>query len=54
VSRERFVERVGAFDTHCLFFELIKTEDGWRISAITQQVLWNDGDPTLHAGVHKA
>ncbi len=45
-------ERGGAFDTHCLyFFEVAKAEDGWHISAITQKVLWNDGDPTVHAGV---
>ena len=51
MSRERFVE----FDTHCLyFFGVAKAEDGWHISAITQKVLWNDGDPTLHAGVQKA
>ncbi len=47
--------RGGAFDTHCLyFFEVAKAEDAWHISAITQKVLWNDGDPTLHAGVQKA
>ena len=45
----------GALDTHCLyFFEVAKAEDAWHISAITQKVLWNDGDPTLHAGLQEA
>jgi len=30
-------ERSGAFDTQCLcFFEVTNAEDGWHISAITQ------------------
>jgi hypothetical protein len=40
-----------AFDTHCLYVhKLTRTSDGWKIHAVKQQVFWNDGDSTIHAG----
>jgi len=42
-------------NTHCLYeFELSKSAGGWRISSITQKVLWNDGDWAIHAGIPRA
>jgi hypothetical protein len=31
-------------------FDFIKEVDGWKIAGITQVLLANQGDPTLHAG----
>jgi hypothetical protein len=39
------------FTSHCVYeFELIKQRSGWRISRITQKVLWNEGISSLHRG----
>jgi len=37
-------------NTHCVYeLEVSRATDGWRISSITQKVLWSDGDPSIHA-----
>ncbi len=37
------------FTTHCVYiFELIKDKFDWKISGITQKVLWNEGDASIH------
>lgn len=39
------------FVTHALYtFGFRLEEDGWRICTIKQQVLWNEGDPSIHSG----
>ncbi len=39
------------FTTHCIYnFQLIKTDDNWKISGITQKVLWNEGTSFIHKG----
>jgi len=39
------------FTSHCVYiFQLIKQETDWKISGITQKVLWNDGTPSIHKG----
>lgn len=41
----------GEFDTHCLYtFKLTKIKYDWKISAITQKVLWNSGAASIHPG----
>lgn len=38
--------------THCLYlFELRREPQGWKICAITQKVLWSEGNPGIHAGI---
>ncbi len=37
--------------SHCVYnFQLTKQASGWKISGITQKVLWNEGTPSLHKG----
>jgi hypothetical protein len=39
------------FTSHCVYnFQLIKQNAGWKISGITQKVLWNEGMPSIHKG----
>ena len=39
------------FTTHCIYtFKLTKIKFDWKISGITQKVLWNDGNPAVHPG----
>lgn len=41
-------------NTHCVyFFGMARETDGWKIAAIRQQVLINDGDTGIHAGIVK-
>jgi len=41
------------FDSHAFYtFSLSMTGGSWRISAIKQRILWSEGDPTIHRGVH--
>jgi len=41
-----------AFDTHCTYIHtLTHSPDGWKINGVKQQILWNTGDPRIHAGV---
>lgn len=41
-----------AFTSHCVYmFQLTKQNENWRISGITQKVLWNDGKASIHSGV---
>lgn len=41
-------------NTHCLYLLGVEKRSGsWRISSIVQQVLWSDGDPTIHKGIVK-
>lgn len=42
----------AVLNTHCLYrFEAQKIGGHWKIAAITQKVLWSDGDPAIHAGI---
>jgi len=40
------------FNSHVIyFFTLLKIDAGqWKIKKIKQQVLWHDGDPSIHQG----
>jgi hypothetical protein len=39
------------FHSHVIYlFRLERSSGSWRIQAITQRVLWNEGDPSLHGG----
>ncbi|NOH01666.1 MAG: nuclear transport factor 2 family protein [Chloroflexi bacterium] len=39
------------FTSHCVYmFQLTKQNENWRISGITQKVLWNDGTSSIHKG----
>ncbi|BEV73176.1 hypothetical protein THUN1379_26580 [Paludibacterium sp. THUN1379] len=39
-------------DTHCVYlFELDQHGTNWVIRAITQKVLWTQGNPAIHAGI---
>jgi hypothetical protein len=40
-----------AFDTHCVYtFKVTKIKYDWKINAITQKILWNEGQPNIHSG----
>ena len=39
------------FTSHCVYnFQLTKQETDWKISGITQRILWNDGTSFIHKG----
>lgn len=39
------------FTSHCAYtFHLTKQESAWKISGITQKILWNEGTPSIHKG----
>jgi hypothetical protein len=39
------------FTTHCVYtFQLARVSGEWKISGITQKVLWNDGKSSIHSG----
>ncbi len=39
------------FTSHCVYiFQLTKFDSNWKISGITQKVLWNEGTSSLHKG----
>ena len=39
------------FTSHCVYiFQLTKLDDNWKISGITQKVLWNEGTSSIHKG----
>ncbi len=39
------------FTSHCVYmFQLTKQESTWKISGITQKVLWNEGTSSIHKG----
>lgn len=39
------------FTSHCVYiFQLVKQNVEWKISGITQKVLWNDGTASIHKG----
>lgn len=39
------------FTTHCIYdFQLARQRGTWKISGITQKVLWNDGSASIHKG----
>lgn len=39
------------FDTHGYYTHtLLRTSQGWKISKVKQTVLWNKGNPNIHAG----
>jgi hypothetical protein len=39
------------FITHCVYvFQLLNANEIWRISEITQKVLWSEGTPAIHKG----
>jgi 3-phenylpropionate/cinnamic acid dioxygenase small subunit len=40
------------FTSHCVYeFQLTRQEADWKISGITQKVLWNEGTSSIHEGV---
>lgn len=39
------------FTSHCVYiFQLTKIGSDWKISGITQKVLWNEGTSSIHKG----
>ncbi|HET9913820.1 MAG TPA: nuclear transport factor 2 family protein [Anaerolineales bacterium] len=39
------------FTSHCVYeFQLTKQGSQWKISGITQKVLWNEGTASIHKG----
>ena len=39
------------FTSHCVYeFQLTKEDSEWKISGITQRVLWNEGTVSIHKG----
>lgn len=39
------------FTSHCVYiFRLTKQDSDWKISGITQKVLWNEGTSSIHKG----
>lgn len=39
------------FTSHCVYeFQLTKQDSDWKISAIAQKILWNEGTPSIHGG----
>jgi hypothetical protein len=39
------------FITHCVYiFQLVEQNAVWKISRITQKVLWNEGTPSIYKG----
>ena len=39
------------FASHCFYiFRLVQQRGEWKISGITQKVLWNDGKASIHSG----
>ena len=39
------------FISHCVYiFQVVKQGDDWKISGITQKVLWNEGTSSIHKG----
>jgi len=39
------------FTTHCVYkFKVVKVKSDWKISGITQKVLWNEGTASIHGG----
>lgn len=39
------------FTSHCVYtFQLMKQDSDWKISGITQKVLWNEGTSSIHKG----
>jgi hypothetical protein len=39
------------FTSHCIYiFQLMKEDSNWKISGITQKVLWNEGSSSIHKG----
>ncbi len=39
------------FTSHCVYlFQLTRQKFAWKISGITQKVLWNEGTPSVHQG----
>jgi hypothetical protein len=44
----------GEFTSHCVYtFKLVKIKYDWKISGITQKVLWDEGQPSIHPGIKK-
>ena len=42
---------VEEFTSHCVYvFQLVRNEAEWKISGITQKVLWNEGTSSIHKG----
>jgi len=45
----------SVLNTHCIYlFEAQKINSHWKITAITQKVLWSDGNASIHAGIVKS
>jgi hypothetical protein len=40
------------FNSHAFYtFSLVLRDSSWKISAIKQRILWNEGDPSIHKSV---
>ena len=43
------------FDSHVIYlFRLERRSGSWCICSITQKVLWNEGDPSIHPGADRS
>ncbi len=45
-----------SFNSHAFYRFTLSAAGGpgaWRIAAITQRILWNEGDPAIHKGVSR-
>ncbi len=43
------------FTSHCVYtFQLTKQDSDWKISGITQKVLWNEGTSSIHKGAPRS
>jgi len=38
------------FTSHCVYEFRMTNQTSWKISGITQKILWNEGIPSLHRG----
>jgi hypothetical protein len=47
-SRDEYFHSYGQYR-----FKVVQTRAGWSISSITQLLLMNEGNPTLHGGLRK-
>lgn len=42
---------VEEFTSHCIYeFQLLNDGAGWKISGITQKIMWNEGSSSIHKG----
>jgi hypothetical protein len=50
-NRLKIQEVKEEFTSHYVYiFQLVKQTEEWKISGITQKVLWNEGSSSIHKG----